>query len=60
MHIQQANIQAWSRKWVLLKAFLAASLCVSIAATIGSVVSLSDDVVDYHIFDHTRNYNMTL
>lgn len=57
MHIQQAQIIPWSHKWVGLRMLIMVVLCTTIAAAIGSVVSLVHDTKGYHAFDNTRYYH---
>lgn len=56
MHVQQAELPAWTWKWAGLQMIMFAALCTSIAAIIGSVVSLVDDTSDYRVFDNSFWY----
>lgn len=56
MHVQQAELPAWTWKWVGLQMIIFAALCTSIAAITGSVVSLVGDSKDYRVFDNSLWY----
>lgn len=53
MYIQQIELAAWSQKWICLHMLIIVALCVTVAAIIGSVVTLKQDFLDFQVFDNT-------
>ncbi|MCO5584266.1 hypothetical protein L7F22_038190 [Adiantum nelumboides] len=50
MHIAQGNAKRWSRKWLLLQGLSAMCLMVSVAALIGSLQGVVEDLKVYRPF----------